>query len=1190
MRPSRYLIARALGGLPVPPWMFSRAATLHAVTFPAAVTMFAAPRANDYKRVASLTSSAVNMTSDTQQPLSPTGTPFVGRERELTLLRGALAETIAGSGRVVLVCGEPGIGKTRLAEELASHAPAQGAVVRWGRCREGTGTPAFWPWVQILRAQIGEIDPEAVREQLGAAAAEIVRLIPELHEHLGVPAAPLAEDEGARFRLFDSVIAFLRASAARQPLVLVLEDLHWAQPASVELLRVLIDELHESRILVIATYRDIEVNEGHPLTAVLQAPSYPPQVQRIALAGLGEQEIGQLIAALGHANSASLAASVHSQSGGNPFFAGEIVRGLGTGEARIPSSVRDAIGHRLQRLSERCRRLVGLASVIGAEFEFATLERVVPELGDGGSLLQVLSEAAGARIVVEIPGAGGPGYRFGHALIRDVLYTTLPLEERLRLHWQVATALETLGGPDRERGASVLAHHFSEAIAGCADGAPRQACIDKAVLYATEAGRQATVMCAHDEAAAHYERGLNVLEAWALHDRRQQCEVLLAMAEAQVQDGAKYAVRSKTFHRAAALARELRDPQLLARAALGMARRTWYDDAATPAHVALLEEALEAVGKQDSVVRARLLGCLVVARYLPDPRVHSVPLSAEELAIARRVGDPRTIGFGLFSRYLALTEPEQTEERVRLATEVRELGDQVGDVDLAMYGRLFRFNELLTLGQVTTAERELEEYARLADDLRLPYFRSRGVAVRVATVLLAGRFAEAERLARETLRLIHDAEEPLALSGYAKQLALIYWEQDRLSEIEGAILGAFNPPHDGSEIFGGVMRAWRHAEQGRVQEARSEIEHLRAPDLETMPRTRSWFFFATVLAELCTAIGDTARAATLYTLLEPYARYLILTTGPTCWGSVSLVLGQLAHTMGRWDDALRHLDDALAVHRRMPSPPWIANTQWTMAATLHARNDPGDRERAAVLLTEVLEVTERLGMRRLQRKAVALREQMNEPPSGPPLARGEEKGGLNAPEALNAAFREEGDYWVIGYKVPAFRLKDRLGLRYLSALLNDPGREFLAIDLVAAVQAGRGDSTPDEPPRRVTAGACEPPLDQQAHREYAQRLRDLRVVVEEANAFNDRERAGRAQAEIDLLTDELRRGMGLGRRVRPSGAPAERARASVTHAIKAALRAITEHDPALGQYLAATIKTGTFCSYRPDPRVAMVWV
>ncbi len=1130
------------------------------------------------------------MTSDTQQPTPPPGTLFVGRERELALLRAALAEAVAGHARVVLVGGEPGIGKTRLAEELARHAGAEGVTVRWGRCREGTGAPPFWPWIQILRTQVGAADSETLRTQLGAAANEIVRLIPELHEQLGVPAAPLPDDEGARFRLLDSVIGFLRANAARQPLVLVLEDLHWAEPASVELLRFLIDEMQEARILVIATYRDVEVSEHHALSAVLQSPCYPPQVQRVALAGLSEEEIGQLIEALGHESSAVLVARIHRESGGNPFFAAEIVRGLGTAEVGIPGNVRDAISHRLRRLSEGCRRLLGIASVIGPEFEFATLEGGAADLDDCRPPLPLLSEAQGARIVVEIPGAGGRDYRFAHALIRDVLYTALPLEERLHLHWHVATALETLGGPDREHAASVLAHHFSEAVAGCADGAPRQACIDKAVQYAIQAAEQATVMCAYEEAVARYEQGLRLLERWAAHERRRQCELLLAMGETQVRAWAKPAVRSETFRRAAALARQLGEPQFLARAAIGLITRVSVPGVthAGDTPVALLREALEAVGPHDSAERAELLGCLALATHYSDPHVHRLALSEEAVAVARRVGDPRTLWSVLCNRWTTLTEPGQAEERMALATEIIQVGEQLGDREVVMHGRNARLCEALEQGQVSTVQRELAAYARLADELRQPYFRSRAVGVRATLALLDGRFSEAEHLALEALQS-QDPEDPVLFSGYLALLSVAYWEQDRHGELTDFVKGTVEQ----FPFIPGVRAALAHAyaEAGRVDEARAELERLSSDDLMAMPHTRSGPLLMCELIHAHAILGDTTHAATLYALLLPYAQQLMVEKdGLICLGSGSLLLGLLAHLMGRWDDALRHLDDALAAHTRINSPPWIANTHYATASVLLARNGPGDRERVEALLAEVLKTTEQLGMRRLQRQALALRGQMNADRAVGITSAETRPAPDTGSERLSATFRREGEYWVIGYKAPVFRLKDRMGLRYLALLLKNPGREFLAVDLVAAVQGDRLGSIPDDSAERVTRGEREPHLDERSRREYAQRLRDLRAVVEEARAFNDRERASRAQAEIDLLTDELRRGMGLGHRVRPAGSPAERARTSVTHAIRAALRAITEHDPALGQYLAATIKTGTFCSYGPDPRVAMVWV
>jgi tetratricopeptide (TPR) repeat protein len=1108
-------------------------------------------------------------------------TVFVGRERELATLRAALAAAIAGHGRLVLLAGEPGIGKTRLAEEIARHASAEGAAVRWGRCWEGAGAPAFWPWIQVLRSQFAETDPAELRAQLGTGAEDVAQLVPELHERVpGIPPPPSLEGADARFRLFDSVARFLRAAAVARPLALILEDVHWADAASLGLLRFLADEMQGARLLIVATYRDIEVTAAHPLSEFVGALAYHPLLQRVELHGLSEDEIGRLIEALGHEGSPSLVARIHRQSGGNPFFATEIARA--PDGAGIPGGVRDAIGNRLRRLSEECNRLLGIASVIGPEFGLGTLEQVAVEVGDCAPVLRVLNEAKDAHIVVEAQAAAG-GYRFAHALIREVLYTGLPLEVRLRLHWHVTTALEALGGSNQEHGASTLAHHFLEAIGGCAQGAPRQACVDKAVLHATKAAEQATAMCAYEEAAGHYQRALRTLEEWDAHDARRECELLLELGEAQTRAGAAYAVRSKAFHRAAARARALCAPEVLARAALGLAAGAALLEAATDAHIALLQEALQAVGTHDSPMRARLLGCLALAKYYPDPQLHSAPLSEEAVAIARRVRDPHTLGFVLCDRYAALMGPGHAEERMSLATEILQLGEQLGHREMVMSGRWYRLCDAFLLGHIATVERELAVYTQLADDMRQPFLRSRAVAVRAALALLGGGFAEAEQLALGALRLTRHAEDPRVWRGYETQLGVAYWEQGRFGELEGPLKGMVEQ----SPLIPGMraVLALFYAEMGRAEEAHAEIEYLSNDHFRALPRDLSWFHYVGLLAYASAIVGDAAHAAKLHALLTPHRRCLIITqAGPVCLGSVSFLLGLLAHAMGRWDAALADLDEALAVHRRIGSPPWIANTNYASAAVLLTRDGPGDRERASALLAEVLRTTEQLGMLRLQRRALALQDHVNNgigvsaAPAGSPV-----------PKRANATFRKEGEYWVVGHKTPAFRLKDRLGLWYLSVLLRDPGREFLAIDLVATVQGGPGGSVSDDVTERVACDGSEPYFDEQTRREYAQRLRALRDALQEAQAFNDRERTSRTQAEIDLLTDELQRGVGLGRRVRAAGSPVERARVSVTRAIRAALRGIAANDAALGHYLAATVKTGTFCSYSPDPRAAVAW-
>jgi predicted ATPase len=392
------------------------------------------------------------------------------------------------------------------------------------------------------------------------------------------------------------------------------------------------------------------------LSGVLAALGYHPRVSCVGLGGLSEKEIGELIEALGEERSASLVARVHRRSGGNPFFATELIRAADATD--VPGGVREALGNRLRRLSDGCNRLLGIASVIGSEFGLGVLEHVAADT----PVLPLLDEARSSHLVAQVAGVVG-GYRFAHALIREVLYTELPLEARSSLHWQIGMAIEGRGGAQE---AGALAHHFSKAIGGCTERAVRRTCIQKAVLHATKAAEQATATHADEEAATRYEQALALLDGWAVQDRQQRCELLLALGEAQTRAGANYAVRSETFHRAAALARELGEPQLLTRAALGLAEWSLTLDAAAAIRVALLREALDAVGPQDSSVRARLLGSLALATYFPDPHVHSVQLSAEAVAIARRLGEPCMIA--LRSRYNVLSEPTQSAERMALAT------------------------------------------------------------------------------------------------------------------------------------------------------------------------------------------------------------------------------------------------------------------------------------------------------------------------------------------------------------------------------------------------------------------------------------------------------------------------------------------------------------------------------------------
>ena len=393
---------------------------------------------------------------------------FVGRERELAELVGGLDDAFAGRGRLVLVVGEPGIGKSRLAEELIACARTRGARVLVGRCWEAGGAPAYWPWVQSLRAYVRESDPSELRSQLGFAAADLAQLVPELRQHFpDLPEPPALEPEAARFRLFDATADLLRNASESRPIVLVLDDLHAADAPSLLLLRFLARELASIRVLLVGAYRDVDPLPGQPLTEMLAAVAREPVTSRISLGGLSEGEVAEYVElTAAEIASAELIAALHGDTGGNPLFVGEIVRLLSvegvqsdsTDEIHlaIPQSVRDVIARRLAHLSEECNRVLVLASVLGREFALNALARLggVPE----DELLDVLDEAMAARVVSDVPGWPGR-LRFAHVLIRDTLYEGLTTASRVRLHRRAVGALEALYGAEPGPFLAELAHH-----------------------------------------------------------------------------------------------------------------------------------------------------------------------------------------------------------------------------------------------------------------------------------------------------------------------------------------------------------------------------------------------------------------------------------------------------------------------------------------------------------------------------------------------------------------------------------------------------------------------------------------------------------------------------------------------------------------------------------------------------------
>ena len=466
--------------------------------------------------------------------------PLVGRARELNALLHGLKQVLAGRGGLFLLAGEPGIGKSRLSDELAHHARARGAEVLFGRCWEAGGAPAYWPWVQALRAHVRDRDPDALRLELGTGAAEVAQLLPELRELFGDLSDPASlNPEAARFRLFEKLASFLVRAAGSQPLVLVLDDLHAADEPSLLLLQFVAGQLQEAPLLIVGADRDVEVEPDTPLASVVADLLRERVTHVLALAGLSEAEVAQMIESSAGMQPPQLSvAAIHHRTEGNPLFVGELVRLLSS-EGRltrateaaseslpIPPSVREVIGRRLRLLPEDSRRILALAAVLGREFEFGALGHLSGLSEE--QLLDVLEEAIRVHVLAEVP-AAPDRLRFAHALIRDTLYGELGGLRRLRLHREVGEALEAFYGEDREPHLAELAHHFQSA--GAAGNAA------KAIQYARAAGDRAVRLLAFEEAVRLYGMALDALGRDGAATDRTRCELLVALADAESRAG-----------------------------------------------------------------------------------------------------------------------------------------------------------------------------------------------------------------------------------------------------------------------------------------------------------------------------------------------------------------------------------------------------------------------------------------------------------------------------------------------------------------------------------------------------------------------------------------------------------------------------------------------------------------------------
>ncbi|HKY77124.1 MAG TPA: AAA family ATPase [Acidimicrobiia bacterium] len=909
------------------------------------------------------------------------GRVFVGRDDEFRQLEQLWKEAAAGDRRMALLAGEPGVGKTRLAAELARTVHDQAGAVLAGRCDEDLGVP-FQPFVEALRHLTDHVADDELPSRLGRHAGELERLLPGLRERL--PDAPpllQSDPETERYRLFDAVNGWLAAASGHDPVLLVLDDLQWAAKPTLLLLRHIARSPAPMRLLIVGTYRDTELHHDHPLVELLADLRRETGIERLSLSGFDQRAVaGYMAEVAGHEmddDGLALARAIHTETEGNPFFVREILRHLReTGalvqrdgrwitsvaveEVGIPEGIREVVGRRVSRLSNDANRVLRVAAVVGTEFEL----NVVQQAGDidDDATFSAVEEAIAARLVVETAGPV-PRHRFTHALVRETLYDQLSAARRVALHRRVAEVIEQVHAGALDDQLPALAHHWARAAAPAAE-------VNRAVDYARRAGDRALAQLAHDEAETYYRQALELFDAarTGLDDTR-RIDLLLALGVAQRLAGQP--AHRETLLEAARLAGQRQDAERLARAALANRRGAAFSAMAAldTERVAVLEAALEALGAVDSPTRARLLATLAGELLWAGDRNRRLALADEALALARRLGDTAALADVLANRHFTISEPDTLDERLALTSELLGLTEHLSDPVTRAHALWVRQSVAMEVGDFVEADQCLDEFERVADELDHAFLRFFAMFCRASRVLVTGQIEEAERLAAATLAYGQDTGQPDALLLFSAQQFDVRFEQGRLGELEEGLREIVQrfPLYS----LGRARLAFLYCELDQPDQARGVLEDRATGDLDGLPRDWSFLAVASLWTGVCAYLGDAPGASVLYGLLHPY-RERLATSASRPNPSVSHYLGMLATTLRRFDDAAAHFAAAAATHESIGAPTWLARTRLEWARLLLARRAGGDVEQARVLLGQTLHTARELGLANVERRAAHL--------------------------------------------------------------------------------------------------------------------------------------------------------------------------------------------------------------------------
>jgi class 3 adenylate cyclase/DNA-binding CsgD family transcriptional regulator len=901
--------------------------------------------------------------------------PFVGRSRELAALRALLPYAEGDTRRLALVAGEPGSGKSRLVAELGHEAAGRGALVLYGACNEALRTP-YRPLVEALEHLLRASAPAELLADLGPGGGELTRLVPDLEGRVGgLPAPVRGEPDSERLRLYGALADLLARAGRRRPLLVLLEDLHWADEATLLTLRHVAHEAADARMLLVATFRDTEIQLAPGLSETLVDLQRSEGVARLRLGGLAGQEVAEFVRRVAGdelgAEAPVLAEALSEQTGGNAFLLCELWRTLvetgalvpeGGGlrlsrppaELASPDSVREVVTERLRRLAPGTSRLLELAAVAGSEFELATL-REAAALADA-DLVRAVEDAERSGMIEELP-ARSLAYRFAHELVRRAIVDRLSGPRRAELHLRVGRALEDAPGEDAGRLAG-LAHHFAAAAPlGVAD---------RAVAYNLRAGRQAMDALAYDEAASRLRAALK----FGIDDDAERGEAQLELGTANYRGG-RTADALDAFQAAAAIARERGDAELLARAAIGFEDAWWRPGLAGRDAIELLEEAAAALGDEETALRVMVLAGLSRSLARVGEHARGSVVQAGAVAMARRLGDRRPLAVVL-TRSGWQIRREGPDRVLEQLAEARDLAEEIGDVQFHTESVFWRVTAFAAKGDLAAARREVRKLLDAVGRTKQPFMLHAAEHTAAALALCEGELAEAEERAgrsRDWSRYLTGVGEASVVHGI--QMFGVRREQGRLAEL--APMARKLIGRGGGEGLWGPGLAAMLAELGMEAEARAQLDAIRTRGLGEL-RASPWLAGLTYLADACAATGDATTAELVYPELEPLAGTPVMVGNVVaCYGAADRYLGMLAATLGEDDRARAHFEAAMELERRMGARTWLAHSAYECGRMLLAADAPDDRGRAGALLAEADALAEGVGMPALRARIRALR-------------------------------------------------------------------------------------------------------------------------------------------------------------------------------------------------------------------------